>query len=330
MNNFETMQLILQKIKEYDRIMLFRHVRTDGDCVGATKGMKALLRASFPEKEIYIVDGQHSDFLSFLGEDTDNPDESLFADALGIILDTGSEDRIFNKKYALCRETVKIDHHIEREPYGDTRWVEDERSSTCEMVATFYNTFRDELVLTEEAATYLYTGMVTDSGRFRFRDVSGDTLRAAAVLLDRGIDTDTLYAHLYMQDFDYFKFKSEISRKIKITENGVAYLHITKSIQEKYNLSREEASNVVSLMDSIKGSLIWVAFIDTMDEGDKTIRVRLRSRFVTVNEIAEKYRGGGHACACGATLYSRKEIAALLADADARLKEYKENNEGWL
>ena len=252
----------------------------------------------------------------------DGRTQENLADALGIILDTGSEDRIFNKKYTLCRETVKIDHHIEREPYGNMSWVEDQRSSTCEMVAKFYDTFRDELVLTEEAAKYLYTGMVTDSGRFRFRDVSGDTLRCAAVLLDRGVDTDTLFANLYMQDFDYLKFKSEISRRIKITENGVAYLYITKKIQKKYKLSREEASNVVSLMDSIKGSLIWVAFIDADDQ----IRVRLRSRFVTINDIAEKYRGGGHACASGATLHAKKEIASLLSEADAKLKEYKESH----
>jgi phosphoesterase RecJ-like protein len=56
----------------------------------------------------------------------------------------------------------------------------------------------------------------------------------------------------------------------------------------------------------------------------------MRSRFVTINEIAEKYRGGGHACACGATVYNKKEVKALIADADARLKEYKENSEGWL
>ena len=79
-------------------------------------------------------------------------------------------------------------------------------------------------------------------------------------------------------------------------------------------------------MDSIKGSLIWIAFIET----DKDIRVRLRSRFVTISDLAEKYRGGGHACAAGATLYSKKEMKELLREADALIKEYKENNEGWL
>ena len=80
-------------------------------------------------------------------------------------------------------------------------------------------------------------------------------------------------------------------------------------------------------MDSIKGSLIWIAFIEAEDG---TIRVRLRSRFVTISEVAERYGGGGHACASGATVHSRKEMKALLADADARLADYKESNEGWL
>jgi phosphoesterase RecJ-like protein len=98
-------------------------------------------------------------------------------------------------------------------------------------------------------------------------------------------------------------------------------------MQEQFALTAEKASACVSYLDSIRGSLIWLAFIDN---ADGTIRVRLRSRFVTINEIAEKYRGGGHDCASGATLYKKSEIRKLLADADARLKEYKDNNEGWL
>jgi phosphoesterase RecJ-like protein len=80
-------------------------------------------------------------------------------------------------------------------------------------------------------------------------------------------------------------------------------------------------------MDSIKDSLIWIAFIEG---SDKTIRVRLRSRFVTVNEIAQRHHGGGHACASGATVYSKKEMKELVAEADKALKEYKETHEGWL
>ena len=197
--------------------------------------------------------------------------------------------------------------------------------SCCGEIAAFVK--EQNLTLTPLAAKSIYTGMVTDSGRFRFRDVSGKTLRLASILLERGIDTDTLYAHLYLNDFDVLRFRAEVYRKMKITENGVAYIHVTETMQKIFNLSSEEASAVVSALDSIKGSLIWIAFIDN---GDKTIRVRLRSRFCTVNEIAEKYHGGGHAMASGATCYSRKEMNALLRDADAHLGEFKANNEGWL
>ena len=80
-------------------------------------------------------------------------------------------------------------------------------------------------------------------------------------------------------------------------------------------------------MENIKGSLIWLGFIDNED---KTTRVRLRSRFVTVNEIAEKYSGGGHARASGATVHSKEEMNSLIALADETLKQYKKKHKGWI
>jgi phosphoesterase RecJ-like protein len=207
-------------------------------------------------------------------------------------------------------------------------WVEEERSSACEMIADFYATFKDELKIDTEAATYIYCGMVTDSGRFRFRDVSGETMRLGGMLLDVGVDTDTMYANLYMKEFDIYKFEAYAYGQMQITENGVAYLHVTKEMQQMFNLSQEDASASVSLMDSIKNSLIWLAFIDADNSDD--IRVRLRSRFVTVNQLAEQYEGGGHACASGATVHDSEQMRELIQRADAILGEYKKTHEGWL
>lgn len=323
----EMMNKILGKIEEYQRIILFRHKRPDGDAVGSTKGLREILRLSFPEKEIYLINDDFADYTAFLGDEDAPIADELYADALAIVLDTGTEDRISNQKYKLCREIVKIDHHIDHKPYGDYCWIEEERSSTCEMIAEFYLTFKDMLTINKDAATYIYTGMVTDSGRFRFRDVSGNTLRLAAAMLDLGVDTDTLYAHLYMKEFNTFKFQSYVYKKMKITESGVAYLYVDKAMQKKFSLSGEQASASVSYMEGIKDSLIWIAFIEN-DDG--SIRVRLRSRFITISDLAEEYRGGGHACAAGATLYSKRELKALVKEADALLKEYKETHEGWL
>lgn len=327
------LEAILNKIKAYRRILLFRHFRPDGDAIGSTKGLQEILRLTYPEKEVYLINDDASDYLAFLGTEdkpvkSELPDE-FFAEALGIVLDTGNTSRISSKKYALCKELIKIDHHIELEPYGNYSWVEDERSSACEMVVKFYDIFRNELKINKEAATYLYTGMVTDSGRFRFSCVTGETMRLAGILLDQGIDTDVLFANLYLEEFDRLKFKAHVYDIMKITEHGVAYLYLDRETQEKFHLSLEDASASISYLDSIKGCLYWIAFIETGDE-TKSIRVRLRSRFSPINSLAEQYRGGGHACACGATVYSMEEAMELVGKADIMLKEYKETHEGWL
>ena len=320
-------ELILGKIREYDRIIISRHIRPDGDAVGSTQGLKEILRLTFPEKEIYLVSEDYSEYLSFLGEEDGQLDDELYRDALLIVLDTASVDRISNSKYHLAKEMIKIDHHIDIKPYGDISWVEDQRSSLCELIVSFYAALRDELKINSYAATCLYTGMVTDSGRFRFSSVTGETLRLAAMMLDLGVDTDTLYARLYLEDFDYFRFKSWVYGQMKISEHGVAYLRVTSEDAERFSLSFEEACNAVSFLDSIKGSIIWIAFIDAPDG---KIRVRLRSRFVTVNGLAEKYHGGGHECASGATVADESEAEVLIRDADELIRDYKEKNEGWL
>lgn len=323
----ENMKVILDKIKEYDKILIFRHFRPDGDAIGSTKGLQRILQLTFPEKKIYLQNNDFSDYLAFLGEEDAPLFEEEYVDALGIVLDTGTAKRISNQKYALCKEIIKIDHHIPLESYGNYEWVEEHRSSTCEMVAAFYDAFKDELKIDKQAATYIYCGMVTDSGRFRFREVSGETMRLAGVILAQGVDTDTLFAHLYLKEFSSLKFESYVYKKMKISKNGVASLFVSKGMKKKFGLSNEAASASVSYMDSIKDSLIWIAFIDS---GDGSIRVRLRSRFVTVSELAERYHGGGHACAAGATVYSKAEMNKLLQEADDLLANYKANNKDWL
>ena len=321
------MQTIFERIAQVDVIMLFRHIRVDGDCVGATKGLKEIIRATWPEKQVYLIDDERSDYLAFLGPDDDPVADEVYMDALGIVIDVGNHERISNPKYALCREVIKIDHHIERDVYGDVNWVEDWRSSACEMIAAFYEAFQDRLCLSRKAAECIYAGMVTDSGRFMYEGVRGETMRLAGRMLDAGVDTETLYAHLYLRTFDELKFKAAIYENMQLTPNGVAWIHVTGEMQERFGLTFETACTSISSLSDIRGVLCWLAFIDT-PEGE--IRVRLRSRFAAINTIAEKYHGGGHACASGATVYSAEEMQQLIEDADGHIRQYKETHEGWL
>ena len=327
--NEAVMRAILEKIKAYPRVMLFRHTRMDGDCAGASRGMKELIQATWPEKEVLLIDSQVSSFLAFLGpEDADVPDD-VYREALGIVVDTSISSRISNPKFALCKEIIKIDHHIETEPYGALNWVEPDRSAACEMIAAFYDLFRDELTLTAKSATHLFMGMVTDSGRFRFSGVNGDTMRLAGLLLDAGVDTETLYANLYLHSYETLKFRAYVYARMERTENGVAYIIVSKEMQERFGLNFEAASNVISFLENIRGCLCWLAFIET-DKPEDGIRVRLRSRFMTINQVAENHHGGGHAMAAGATVYSRDEMNVLIRQADAAVKQYKETHTGWM
>ena len=323
----ETMQKVLQKIQQYDKIVISRHKRPDGDAIGSTKGLCGMLKLSFPQKDIRLVNGDSSNYLAFLGGEDKPVDTDFYKDALLIVIDTATEDRISNPNYKLAKEIVKIDHHIDIKPYGDLCWIESWRSSSCEMIAFFYDTFKDVLKMDKETATYIFCGMVTDSGRFRYETVTGDTLRLAAMLLDFGIDTDTLYANLYLEDFDFLKFQAYVFKKMKISPNGVASLYVDKKMQKRFRLTIEQACEAVSFLKGIRGCIAWIAFIE-MPDG--TIRVRLRSRFMQIHTLAEKYNGGGHEYTCGATLHRKKEAELLLNDADKMVADYKANNTGWL
>lgn len=309
---------ILEEIKANDKIILARHFRPDGDAIGSTLGLSKILKLTFPEKDIRVVNKDFSDYVAFLGTEDEKPEN--LSDYLCIVIDTATDDRISDPDVLNCKKIIKIDHHVDIKPYGDIYWVEEDSPSASEMVARFWFEYKDQLKIDKEAATCLFTGMVTDTGRFKYGKINSKTMNIAGALLDFDIDTEKLYAQLELEDFNFYKFQSYVFDKMQITENGVAYLYVDQAMQDKFNLTREQASESVSFMNSIKGSLIWLAFIDNPD---KTIRVRLRSRFLPINKLAEQYGGGGHENASGATVHNLEEIKELVDKADNILKEYK-------
>lgn len=327
--NEQIKRKILEKLQEYDSIAIFRHIRSDGDCVGSSKGLKEIIRATWPEKRVVLVDRETPEYLAFMGPEDEDVEDEVYAASLGIVVDTASEDRISNKKYKLCRELIKIDHHIPVDDYGDLAWVEEKRSSCSEMIVDLCQTFPDRLRLELPAATYLYTGMVTDSGRFRYTGVTGETMRLAGKLLDMGVDTERLFAQLYLESFETIKRRAAILERVKMTENGVAYLYIDRTMQTEFGMSLDQAGACVDDLSGIRGSICWLVLLETGNDTG-AIRARIRSRFVHINSVAEKYHGGGHAHACGATVYSREEMEGLLADLDRTVKVYKEEHDEWL
>ena len=219
-------EVILNKIKEYESIVIGRHFRPDGDAVGSTMGLGRIISLTFPEKKVYLSNNDKSDYMAFLGDTSESVSEEIIKNSLVIIIDTATEDRVSDNRILNGKEIVKIDHHIEAEPYGDVSWVEDWRSSSCEMIASFYEEFSSVLKIDDIAATAIYAGMVTDSGRFRFSSTSSETLRLASIMVGKGVDIERLQANLDLNSYNFYKYQAYVFSKIEMTENGVSWLYV--------------------------------------------------------------------------------------------------------
>jgi len=212
--------------------------------------------------------------------------------------------------------TVRMDHHLFCEKIAEIEVVDSECESCCGLIADFC--MSSGLVLPREAAEALYTGMVTDSGRFRYDSVSARTFRAAAFLMQHPIDTTALYRNLYASDYEQMKLRAQFVLKIQFTAKNVAYIYTTReeveaSPADLFGISR----GMDSTMADIKGVDIWVNFTET----DRGVLCELRSSRFNINPVAVKYGGGGHQKASGATVRDREEAMAMLADLDRMMEE---------
>lgn len=312
------MKTILEKIKEYDTIIIHGHIRPDGDSIGSQFGLMHIIKDSFPEKEVYVT-GDASEYVSFIG-DLQKIDENIFKNSLSICVDTPKLDRLSDNRINLSKYTIKIDHHVDSEKYTDYEYVDSTSISCTAIITEFYNAFKDELVMSKKAATALYTGLLTDSGFFKYKNVNSKTFQIASVLLEKGVDIVDINNKLTLENEPLLRLKGFCLNNFKTTKNGFAYITLTKKEIEEYNVSLEDASSLITLISNIKDCPVWALFI----EDNENIRIRLRSRAPKINVLAQKYNGGGHELASGAKLNDWNELEEFVKLADNLVKEYKE------
>lgn len=309
---------ILQAIQAYDTIIIHRHYRPDGDAMGSQIGMKHILAENFPDKKIYVV-GDEAGFFRFMDDSVmDDIPDSAYQNALAIILDCGSPSLVSDSRYSLAAATARIDHHIFSGKFADTEVVDTGFESCCGMIAQF--ALECGLRLNVTAAKSLYTGMVTDSGRFRYDGTTARTFRLASFLMEQQFDTNGIFRDLYADDFENKKLKAQFILKTQFTPKRVAYIYTTRDELKAMGVSTFTASRgMVNTMADIKGTEIWVNFTET-EEG---ILCELRSSGLNINPVARKYGGGGHAKASGASVPDYETAMAMLHDLDEMIGETK-------
>jgi len=305
-------QQVLDTIREYDRIIIHRHGRPDGDAMGSQLGMKYILQENFPEKQVYIV-GDKPGFFGFMeGAQMDEIPDSYYEGALAIILDCGGRNMINDDRYTLAAKTIRMDHHIFCEKIADVEVIDTSYESCCGMVTDF--ACQCGLSLSPRSAKALYTGIVTDSGRFRYDGTTARTFRLAAKLMEQSFDTNELFRDLYADDFSSKQLKAKFILKIQFTANKVAYIYTPLEELKALGVDTFTVSRAMTnTMADIKGVSIWVNFTET----EQGVLCELRSNRFNINPVAVKYGGGGHAKASGATVADKETAMAMLADLDA-------------
>ncbi len=303
---------IISKFHTYDTIILHRHNRPDGDALGSQVGLKHLLLENFPNKTVYVV-GDDAGFFSFMEDSVmDEIPDSAYSGALAVILDCGAAHLISDDRWRLAQETVRIDHHLFTGQFADTEVIDSSYESCCGLIAQL--AMESGMKLTRLAAKSLYTGMVTDSGRFRYDSTTARTFRLASFLMEQEFDTNEIFLDLYADDFESKARKAQFILKTQFTPNRVAYIYTTLEEVKAMNTSTFTVSRgMVNTMADIKGTGIWVNFTETEDG----VLCEIRSSGMNINPIAVKYGGGGHAKASGATVPDRATAMNMLQDLDA-------------
>lgn len=310
-------EAILQKIKEYQTIIIHRHVRPDPDAYGSQGGLANILRTTFPAKQIYVV-GDNEPTLSYLNT-MDEIEDEVYTGALVIVCDTANQERISDTRYSKGDYLVKIDHHPNEDQYGDLLWVDTSASSTSEMIYEWYLSGKDHgLKLTEQGARLLFAGIVGDTGRFLYPSTTEKTFQYVGELIQFPFSRTELYDKMYETPINLIKLQGYILENLEVLDSGIAKVVIKKEMLEKYQARPSEASLLISSLGNIQGLLAWVFFIEEEDQ----IRVRLRSKGPVINEVAKKFNGGGHPRAAGASIYTWNDVERVMEEVRSACQDY--------
>lgn len=310
---------VFEKIKEYDNVVIARHIGADPDALGSQFALKNIILELFPDKKVYAVGNPASRFKFFGSQDKiDNLNTNK---SLCIVLDTPDIKRIDGADINNFEFVIKIDHHPIIDKYANIEIIDDNACSSSQLILEFV--YENNISLSESCAEKLFLGIVGDTDRFLHDYTSPRTFELVTRLLkDTNIDFTKLYGYLYQRPIAEVRFEGYIYQSLTLTENGVAYVKLTDKLMKEYGVDSAAAGNMINDLKFVNEITVWVFLSE--DIKSNLIRANIRSVGPYVNDIATKYGGGGHKYASGVKLKSWEEADKLIKDLDIITKEYKQ------
>ena len=310
---------ILNIIKCYKNIIIFRHINPDLDAIGAQNGLFEILQKNFPYKKIFKVGKILKEF-KFLNYIKKKVKIKKKEEILAIVLDTANFLRIDGKKFLnYCNKIIKIDHHFNNEAYGDINWVDTKFNSCSEMIIKFYIKNLNILKINNNIAYKLYSGIIGDTGRFLyFKKNSYNTFKFVCELFKYKFNILELYKKTEYISIKKIKFIIYILNNLKIDKFKIVRIVLKNDIIKKFKLTKFDINKMIYFLNFFKEILILMFFVQ---QKNNEFKLHLRSKGPFVDKISRKYNGGGHCLASSAIIKNLFEMNSIYKDIKISLLE---------
>ena len=313
---------IYRKIKQYNKIVIARHVGADPDALGSTLGLKESILATFPNKKVYVVGAPASrhKYIGLLDRFTDD----MYENSLLIVLDTPNAIRIDGVDISKFKYKIKIDHHPFVEKFADIEYIDETSSSASQIISELIK--NTKLKMNKKCAEKLFIGIVGDTNRFLYYYTTDKTFDLVSYMIkETNFDFVKLYEPMYLRSLHEMRFQSYIISNLTLTPDGFGYIKIDQDILDKYEIDASTAANMSNNLTYVDNMYAWAIFV--YDKANDNIRGSIRSRGPIINDVASSYNGGGHIYASGVRLQNFDVADNLIVDLNTICKNYKgENN----
>ena len=298
------MTVLEQMLEQTGSVVILGHVRPDGDCLGSTLGLYHYIQTNYPaiRAAVYLEESS-SKFGYLAGYDAilHETDEERYE--LCICLDCGDEERLgsFGVFLANASKSLCLDHHITNTRFCEVNLVSENASSTCEVLFEQL----DEEKIDKAAAECLYTGLIHDTGVFKYSCTSARTMEIAGKLMAKGIDfgsiiDNSFYKKTYVQNQILGRALLE---SITFLDGKCIFSALRQSEMEFYGVNGKDMDGIIDQLRLTEGVEVAIFMYQT---GPQEFKVSLRSQnAVDVSRIASYFGGGGHVRAAGCTMSGR-------------------------
>jgi len=304
---------MIQQINIARNVLIISHMNPDGDTLGSMCALNLVLKG-LGKKTTMLIHGICPQIYKFLPsvQEAQNITESAPLTEnfdLAITLDVASIDRISEsarRAFRQAKTTICIDHHETNKGFADYNLIAPNASSTGEVLYGFLK--EEGFEINKEIATCLYVAILTDTGGFKYESTKAETLSVASNLIESGVNPTEIFRLCYeskakeMVLFQAFCIANAVFGE----KNKIAYSLITKDLMKKFNAKNEHTDGICEALRQIDTVEISLVFKEV---DSSTTKVSLRSKNVSVSEIAEKFGGGGHKFAAGCTVQKPLNIA---------------------